>query len=238
MSDYGLYLNSHSIPLMQDAEHAQLDDMAYAWDSKRTPKQLPLSVSIKADSITDLKSKIDSIRSALNERTDKELALDLYDDRYWLARLRSFTGNIISPTLFQGKVDFICYDPNAYDNTETSSDYSIDADPKSVYEETGGTALIKPVYTLVAGEDLAGATIKVKNDNSSEEFIWAGNMSITDIFVIDVTRMYVTLEGASAMDGITQQQFPLLVPNTFNEIIVTGFGSLGTLNITYRSRYI
>jgi len=233
LSDYGLTVLSRETPISLSADSVQLQRTSFAGDSKVPPKQISLSVAVTAESVATLKSNLDIIQKYLNETTDKNLILDSLSDRYWLARFRSLTGTF-KGSLFRGSLDFVCHDPLAYSNTETSTDLTIDADPKTVSVTPGGSALIEPVFTLTADGNLVAVTIKVENHTLEQEIEWTGTVLDTQELAIDSANWIVYLQSVVSM-ATASGPFPLLTPGT-NSIIVTGFN--GNLNVKYRNRYV
>jgi len=241
LADYGLVVLNEGLPVNFEASSVQLENRGYSWNSVKVPRIITLDVAVVAASLTTLKSYLDSIKENLNYYNAQELKLDIFSGRYWNAKFQSFTGRIISPTYYSGQLVFKADDPAAFSTTETTSGpTNVDADPKSIYITPGGSASIRPVYTLTAGAQITTATIKMKNDNTSEEIEWGGGSETIDngeVLTIDCENWIVNLEGTADMDTV-DGQFPVLVPNTTNEIIVTGFGAAGTLTTVYRDRYI
>jgi len=183
--------------------------------------------------ITDM----DAIKLALNSREDEELSLDIYSDRYWLARFNAMFGNFSSPLSWDGTVRFICHDPMAYGNSAIDTAHTLDVeDPKTVVETTGGTGMIKPVYTLTAGEAIGEGDIKIENTDTEEELIWTGAVGNGNDLVIDAEHWLVTNNAVA--DMTVSGQFPRLLPGQANDIKVTGFGILGSMKIAYRNRYV
>lgn len=234
MANYGLGVIKSSISLEQSADAVQLDRRAWAHDSKVSPAKIDLSVVIQASSRATLLSYLDSIRRFLGDQQDASLELDSYSDRYWMARFQSINGEFQSPIAWMGDISFICYDPYAYSNIEYAYTYSIDDDPDTVDENTGGNALIEPVFTLTAIGNQPDITVVLRNDNTGEEIEWNGDLADGDVLVIDSSLWLVTLNDTPSMltvDG----KFPTLVPATTNLILISGF--IGNLNISYRNRY-
>lgn len=126
MSAYGLRLRTHEESFNQETPAVQLLDKAYGLNSLRPAGTITLDVAIYAANITTLKSYLDSIRSALNHREDKELKIDTFTDRYWLARCVGMEGSITTARIWQGMITFACHDPAAFDNDEEDSDHTID----------------------------------------------------------------------------------------------------------------
>ncbi len=235
---YGLIVTGHDISTEHRALSTQLLDKSHAGYSFRTPKSISLDVVVVGTSLTNLKSQLDNIRNILNEKASANLILDIQNDRYWLARFESFNGKYHSPLMFSGNLIFTCYDPLAYSVSELSHGHTLDVeDPKTIEETTGGTALIEPVYTFTAGDDITPATLKVKNLNLDEELTWVGNITTAQTLVVDVPRWIVELVGSASMSGVSGQ-FPRLLPGQVNNVKITGFGLLGTLNIKYRNKFM
>jgi hypothetical protein len=219
------------------AETVQLPDRAYAPYSRYQPKTLTLPVIVKASSSTQLKSYLDSIRRICGQLEEKKLIIDILSDRYWMARYEGITGQFVGQVAFDGELVFIADDPLAYAISRTSSDFNIDADPDTIEETVGGTAFAKPLFTFTAGEDLTDITLLIENIDTGEELQWEGSLSTGEELTIDVPLWIVKVEGTADMANVSGQ-FPRLIPGETNHIKVTGFGSLGTLNITYRDTYL
>jgi len=239
LSAYGLIVTSPSPALVGfiGADLIQLPDLSYATGSILPPKSLNLSVIVKAASSALLKSYLDSIKRICGQRQEKQLRLDILDDRYFLARYEGLNGRMISPYAFEGELVFSADDPLAFKLTETSSDFNINADPKTITEAVGGTAYVKPVYTITAGENHVGITLKIENTDTGEELQWEGDLANGEVLTIDVGLWVVKKEGTEDMADVSGQ-FPRLIPGEDNHIKVTGFSNTGTLNITYRERYL
>ena len=236
LESYGLVVNSKNIPFTQETQLVQFQERAYAGKSKAIARTISLPVSVTATSWTTLKSQLDTIFGILNLREDAELILSPDTGRYFLARLDSIDGKIMSPTLWQGQLSFICQKPFAYAVTPFDTTYPVNADPKTIILTVAGSANTDPVYTLTAGANLTGVTIKLKNTTTNFELCWTGNMLNTDTLEIDCEFWIVELEAVASMSTVTGK-FPYLVPG-INSIQVTAFGVLGSLRVQYRARYI
>jgi phage-related protein len=238
LSAYGLTImeSGAALAALLSAELSQGQDRAYASNLIAPPKSLPLDVIIEAVDQATLISYLDSIKRICAQREPKQLILDIMDDRYWTARFEHLTGQYLSPCVFRGELLFSADDPLAYDVSETSSDFNVDADPKTVTETVGGTGYVKPLFTLTAGEELSDITLLVENTDTGEELQWEGSLSNGEVLTIDSARCIVEKEGVADMATVSGQ-FPRLLPGENNHIKITGFGSLGSLNITYRNAY-
>ncbi len=240
LSTYGLKVLQRNLPVKLSSTGIQLRDKSISARSQYPPKMISLSVVIEGDDAGDINDKLDSINLVLNKDVDKQLRLETTDEleeRYWNARFVALTGELEVPELWRGTLEFICYDPCAYAIEETSSDFNIDADPKTVEETPDGTAFIEPVYTLTAGEALNDITLTVENLTTGEEIQWEGSLANGEELEIDCVNWIVKKEGVADMADVSGQ-FPRLLPGETNYIQVTGFSNTGTLNITYRARYL
>ena len=234
LSIYGLTVTNQNLDIFKQVPDAvQLTNKAYGFGDTRIPKSADIKITVTGTTRDDVKSKLDSIKSVLNERDSKHLVLDTQADRYYIARFVSLDGAFVFPMVFAGTLSFICYDPLAYSVNETSSDFSIDANPKTIIETAGGTAYIEPVFTLVADADLTG-TIKVENLETLEELQWTGSLATGEDLEIDVENWIVKKTGTPDMATVSGQ-FPRLLQGS-NQIKITAFS--GSLNITYRNRYV
>lgn len=240
MSAYGLTVMTHDASnLAQENESQLIQDLSWPFRPKKPPKPITLQVSVKAADRATLKSYLDSIKQVITTEIPCNLILDSLDNRYWLAKMESVSKGFHGPKLWQGTIIFKADDPVAYATSETSSDFSIDADPKTVNEAVAGTGYVSPVYTLTAGEDLTDATIIVANLTTDETLTWEGSLSNGEELAIDVAHWIVKVEGVASMSGLdSTSKFPRLAPGETNQIRITGFSTTGSLNITYRERYL
>jgi len=242
LADYGLTaLLSSPIPWMPPLKHG---DTGAHWRTYQSytellPREITLDCIVTAADRATLISYLDSLSLLLSPTNDeKKLQLDFPTGRYWNAKVsQGVLWEPVSQDTAMGSISFICSDPRAYDDDQTSSPFDIDADPDTVVETTGSTASIEPVYTLTAGENLVAVTIKLANVTTDEELQWTGSLANGEVLEIDVPNWIVNKEGAASMATVTGQ-FPRLAPGAANTLTVTGFSTTGTLNITYRNRFL
>ena len=235
LSDYDLsVISSNFFEFSQSLPYTQLQDYTLIGGYKRNALGLKIKVVIQGTNAADVISNLDNVKKTLVSEEEKELILDSISTRYWNARLESLDGDFVANTVWQGTITFLCPDPLAYSTTETSSNFNIDADPKTITETMDGTAITKPVWTLTAGETLTDVTIKLENVTTDEELQWTGSLVDEDELEIDCKYWTVKKNGVSAMT-ITGE-FPRLIAGS-NSIKVTGLSTTGTLNITYRDSY-
>ena len=238
LAGYGMTITtSDLVNLSRGISTIQLPDKAYAGSATRPLKTLSIEVVVQGTSVADLYSKLDSIKQKLDIETDCQLIFDSLTTRYFNARLQDISGSKVSEKTWVGTITFLCADPLGYAVTPTTDHHHIDADPHTHTITTLGTGMIKPVYTLTAGDVLAGATIKIKNTTTSEEIIWIGTLAITDTLEIDVEHWIIKKNGTASMADVSGT-FPRLSPATNNTIVVTGFLTGGTLDTVYRNVYL
>jgi predicted phage tail component-like protein len=239
LSTYGLTLKSEmdALAVALDYNSVQLPDRSYVSRPQLPPKSLNFEVVVKATTSVLLQTYLDAIRRICAQLTDKPLILDVISDRFWEARFTGMSGQRIAPSVWEGTLSFVADDPLSYSTTQTSSDFSIDADPKTITESVGGTFRAKPLYTLTAGEALNDITLLVKNVTLDEELSWEGSLSNGERLTIDVPYWIVKVEGTADMADVSGE-FPGLVAGQTNYITITGFGSAGSLNIQYRDTYL
>jgi phage-related protein len=238
LGTYGLIVNNVNLSDFQQRAVSQLiQDISYAFQPKHPPKSIECQVSVEGSTRAVLDGYLDSIKALIVTDTAHEVILDCLPARYWLARLETLSGRYRGPRLWQGMLVFVADDPMAYDMSETSSDFNINSDPDTVEEITGGNGYILPVYTLTAGEALTDITLLVENLTTDEELTWEGSLGNGEVLTIDVEHWIVYNEGVADMDTVSGK-FPRLAPGVTNQIKVTDFSDSGTLNITYRNRYL
>ena len=240
LADYGLVVTHSNLPDFRQQHDSQLiQDISYGFRSKRPPKIVTVDVDVIASTRATLDGYLDSIKLAVVSEVAKALKLDIVTDRYWNAKKTYFDGNYMSAGVWKGAMSFTADDPMAYDNTPVSSPHVINASPKTVIEAVGGTGIVLPVYTLTAGEVLTDVTIKVENLSIDEELQWTGSLASGGVLAIDVPNWVVKKEGVADMATFSGK-FPRLAPNMANSIKVTALYSAvaGSLNITYRNRYL
>lgn len=240
LSAYGLKVLNFDIPnFAQQSESQLIQDISYGFQPKRPAKVIVIDVAITGADRSTLDGYLDSIKRILVSETAKALKIDAITDRYWNAKLEALSGYYNGATYWGGTVTLRADDPMAYDNSETSSDHSINADPKTVVEAVGGTGTVLPVYTLTAKENLGAVTIKLENLSLDEELQWDGSLTTDDELEIDVANWTVKKNGTEDMADVSGK-FPRLAANLNNSIKVTGLYSsvAGELNITYRKRYL
>jgi phage-related protein len=235
MSAYGLRPRAYGEPFSQDTPSVQLLDRAYPLGSLRPARPISLDVVIAAVDFSTLLSYLDSIKSALNQRTDKVLKIDSITDRYWNVRFVDMVKSKMTAKTWEGAINFIANDPAAYDNSATTSGpTTIDADPHEVTLTVAGTEKTFPVYTLTADATLTATTVGIENEATGEKIEWTGDLVATDVLVIDTATCLIKLNGVEDMLTV-EGEFPSLLVGS-NILNISGFS--GAITTVYRKRYV
>lgn len=240
MSAYGLRVTLPGVNLLRQlTSHVQLPDRGYAFRPMREPRYIVVECIVTGTSLANLDVNLDAIKRVLTHIEPKKLIFDALATRYFNAVLESFEGEYLLATSFKGVISFICPDPLGYGiDPEISHNHDIDTAPSTTVDEvTEGTGYIEPVYTLTAGDVLTTATIKIEHIAGNEELQWIGSLAIGEELEIDVANWMVKKEAVASMATVTGR-FPRMLPNTTNQIKVTGFLTNGSLNIKYRNTYL
>ena len=234
LAAYDLVLTRLDPSMQMAAESYQMLRRSYAPESTAPPKELVLGMFITGTTMAATEAKLDSIKAVLNRTRDGRLVLGTQTDRYWNARYAGLDGAWNGPLLFEGTISFTAHDPMAYAVTGIDVTHAVDADPKEISLTVLGSGDAEPEYILAAGAAW-DSSLTLENAALGMTFTWTGVMTSGQRLTINAKTWYASLEGASAMSG-AGGQFPVLRPGS-NLLVVTGFGSLGTLRIKYRARY-
>jgi putative phage tail component, N-terminal domain len=237
LSLYGLILNrSENNRTSFNRNTIQLDTRAFASRGKREALQIDTDFTIIGTNLSDSQAKLANIKRVLTTVETGELIFDNMPDVYYNASLSQLDCQRLGHKDLIGTISFLCADPYGYSTIETDQTDNITTDPKAVTVTVGGSALTLPVYTLTAGGSLSGP-ISVKNNDTGEELVWDSSMVSTDELEIDTEHWIVKKNGTASMTDVSGQ-FPRLLPGQDNHIVVTGFGTTGTLQTVFRSRFI
>jgi phage-related protein len=135
---------------------------------------------------------------------------------------------------WEGTIVFYAADPCAYKNTADSNNHTIATDPDEITETNGGTAAVRPVITITSDADHGETTVTITSVTTGEALAWTGTFDTDDVLEIDCEEMVVKLNGTVDMLEV-EGEFPQLLPGS-NTIDTDGF--TGTLNFTYKDRYL
>jgi len=138
---------------------------------------------------------------------------------------------------FEGIITFRCADPIAYSDTLSSVSFPVTATPTTVFAAVGGSAFIRPVYTLTSSVALSLRTITFANNTTGQAITWTGALGANTPLVIDSALWLVQVGGTPSMATVAGQ-FPQMAPGTANQLRVTNFGTSGTLAVSFREAYL
>jgi predicted phage tail component-like protein len=259
LSTYNLIVTAHNMPGVRETTVARVENKGIAGNARLVPANLSFEVIIQGTSVSNVMGLVDSIKAVLNTGETAVLTVGLLSDRYWMAKFVSMIGDLVAQKYWRGTISFLAPDPLSYGTTEEDSDYDlltdwypllvgglmspieylilIDVDPCETEITPVGSAVVSPVFSLTAGEDMAGITVSLQNEETSEEITWTGTIVEDEVLEIDTENWTVKLEGGLDMANVSGD-FPTLLHGTANTIIVTGFGTLGSMNVVYRERYL
>jgi len=208
---------------------------AYDFAAQYEAREFRLECFISAPSHAQLMDRLASVARLLDvTRGPRALILDTIPDRYWLARVSDVIQVAAGALNAEFTVSLVCAEPFAFSLTETVSTHTIDADPKTVLENPGGSAPVAPVYELTPNIPISG-TIRLGNITSNQEVLWMGVLAAGDRLTIDAERYLVKKNDLDSMASVSGS-FPRLNPDVDNELRVMGM--TGTLKVTYRARYL
>lgn len=239
LETYGLHCGYPDLGWQQEVNVEQLAKGGHAYNTEWPSKEITVVCDVSAANITALFTALQNINNILKSDSECALSFDILSGLYWMARCTGFVPSKLSPVNAVCLATFLATKPFAYSTTETNSTHNIDANPDTITEAAGGNWEASPVYTLTAGETLSGATIVVNNTTTGESVTWDGSMVNSDELEIDVANEVVKLNGTVSMSGMDKDSvFPRLAPGVNNSITVSGFGTLGSMDIDYRNRYL
>ena len=218
----------------------------YSFDTEQKALEIEFEAYCDTESMATLWALLDQLKVILDPLKG-EKNLYVFADRYWPAKRvgdfdleRFHCSGIIRWTM-------LCSDPHAYAVEETDSEHTIAESPAAVYEQTGGTAYINPVYIITPDVEISGITLA--NVTTDEEITWEGTVGgggggyYADYSKLRIDTEHFLIEAwdgdewVVVMDGYTGGTFPRLRPDYNNHLIITGMES-GTLEIVYRDRYL
>ncbi len=235
-------LRVSDIPFMPPTrnEFLEVGHRAYDFGGYLKPRTIRVSAMVEGSSSADLRGNLDAISRVLNPQLGlQNLVLDFPNDsRYWSARVSApVVWKPISPTVVFGTITFIAPDPCAYSDTLTTTSEVITASPQTVeVTPTGSTAYVYPIYRILMSDDLDD-DVTIENDNTGETLTITGGWNDTDTYNFDASDMTCDSLVSGYITEITGQ-WPYLVPNVENDIIVTGLANDATVSVVFRNRYL
>lgn len=217
---------------------------------KTESRRIQVSCIVEGSSISDLQSKLDTIKRLLNpDNGSKAFYLDAMSDRMWYGQLATrIEAQVIGAVAARLLLVFDCADPLAYATSLTTQTVTVSADPHSfnvpASSTVAGSVEALPVWT-VRNTDAASATgVAVENTTRSETISVAYTVPTNAYVRIDTARELVeySADGTTwtpIMSAIITAPlyWPKLTPGVANACKVHGL-TAGTLAISYRARYL
>lgn len=255
-SSYGLYVMDIETQLMAPPR-LDMQDVAQGWGAAAAcrnygVKEFSLHCAASGTSASNLRTKLDALRLLLNPMNgEKALKFDDFEsDRFWYAFLSSeIPASVRGASWIEFDLSFIAPDPRAYSTTETDLDFTIETDPdaftlKAAGVAVGGTAEIEPVWTITNSSGGAVSSVRLSNATTLEAVLCTTSLANGNLLRIDRARWAVekSTDGGSTYTSVisatsSESVPPSISPGETNAVTVTGL-SAGTLNATYRERYL
>ena len=206
------------------------------------PRAIEFSVIVEGTSATDLKTKLDAIAVALNERADCVLKFDYISTRYWNARFLGLDASLVNACTAQLALSFVASDPFAYavtGSTDNSNTITLVAGD-TVTVTVGGTAFAYPTLVFTANATIT--QVVIENDATDDRLEWTGTLASGDALRVNCDPRTLLVEKkpsggeyAASMSGV-EGRHPYFLPNTDTDLIIYGF--TGTLDISWRNRFL
>ena len=211
---------------------------------------LTVPIIIEGSSNDDLDDKLDALRLLVNPRLgDRSIRFDHQNDRYYLGRIKGdIEFEYIGPNHATATLQFVCADPLAYANSETTQSVTIDETPEgAAVPATGvvaGTEYAKPVWTIRNTSGSSVSSITVNNATTGEAAACTYTIPNNHYVRFDTARerLQYSADNSTYTDIMsylsnTYKLFPRLAPGVANTITIGGLTG-GTLTITYRARFL
>jgi len=218
------------------------------------PREIEIPVEIEAATRAALGTRLDSIRGViLGNRQKQTLQFDdeVHNDRYWevLPGAAPIRLTPLGPLAVEGILSFVAPDPIAFDTSEETPSYTINADPKTFNIPTsgsvGGNHDTFPVYVFTINSG-APTQIKIDNTTAGTSLTWAKAIAAGNKVRIKTAPNAMTVElstdgGTTWSVEMTSLQaassFPFLKAGVVNAMNVEGLMD-ATLDLTYRQRWL
>ncbi len=156
------------------------------------PKEIEVSIVVRATSQSDLRTKIRSIAAWLYTDDVKPLVFSDEPDKTYQAIISGDTNIDEILNIGEGTLKFICPDPFAYGQAKTLS--LPGSTPQFNY---GGSVETYPIFTV----NITGSILEWKVTNSKGEFTKVtDSFKAGDVVVVNTHTGKVTLNGATRMN--------------------------------------
>jgi len=259
---YNLRVEDYTIPFLANpifATHQTAQGDVQFTSVNTAEKAIILNCYISGTSQTDLRTNMESVLQRMNPiLTDKTLLIDKVPDRRFVGRV----SNISAPEI-KGMWGFTftitiqaMSESQATSETNTSQAIATDPDTLTFSSITGNVSRIPAEFYVrnETGASLISSTIVISNDTTNESITWIGTLNDdhwlrfgnidalgrfeSSISVSDGNGADPEAETySSVLSGYDSGDWLRLKGGVDNDITVAGV-STGTLEITYRGRYI
>lgn len=263
-SDYGVTVNLEKFELLLKAQ-ADVQSVPYgfagtSWGTHYPPKNITLPCWLVGTSWQDTKRKARNLSYLLNKNRLVALRLEdldflQWDDAttssvYWLVRYMGGAPSNIYGMGLTFDLEFIAPDPRAFTVSETTQSVSLSGNTNFNVPASGVVqGNVEPDVTWIVKPTGSGATspLVLTNTTRDEAITWGNTLTTAQWLRF---RAHATLEkvdrssdsGASYTEQMGSlmagSRFPKLDPNAQNACSITGVASTGTLDISYRARYL
>lgn len=251
---YGLTIVGEEMDFLLSTQ-SDVQDVPYgyggaSWGAHHPGKVFNLSCVLKGDNWEDVKAKIDAINLKLDLNRLAALRFDMWNDRYWLARMTGRSKPVICSGGAQFDLEFTAPDPRAYSTTETTQTVSLSSGTNTFSVPASGVlaGTAEPDVVWLAKPTGSGSTnpLVLTNSTRDEALTYAAALSSSEWLRITASARQekaekttdsganYTASNASLQSG---SRFPKLNPGVANSCTLTGCAGSGSLVITYRARY-
>lgn len=212
-------------------------DGVYSFKPNYQPRLFRLDCLLKATSRAAALAQMQLLATLLHaDGVAKQLIFDDQPDRYFLAELQGDPTATLDMLSGEFSIELVCNDPFGYGIAEIDNVYTISTDPQQFIENPGGTCFVEPVYIIIPSVAWSG-TLTLGNIETDQQLAWTGALTTSQLLEIDVKRQVVKVNSSPSMSGFgVSSVFPKLLSAVDNHIEVGGI--LGSLEVTYRARYL
>jgi predicted phage tail component-like protein len=213
-------------------------------------RKLSFDCIVTGSSNDDLDDKLDAIRLLTDPRGgDKSIRFDHQNDRYYLGRLDgAIDFDYVGPNSARMTLEFMCANPSAYANSETTQSITVDASPDTnLVPATGtvaGTDYAYPVWKIQNTSGGALSSVRISNTTTGEVIESTYALPNGHYLRFDSSRQRLesstdNTTWTNRMTNINSNytRFPRLKPAVANSIEITGANGCA-LTVTYRARFL
>lgn len=191
------------------------------WGARR----IHIEAIVQGTSHADMLENYANVLRFVGQRVTKQLKFESDTSKYYNAKIQNWDYETVGATSRLLTLDFICFDPAAYDSSEDSENDVAGV----ITAAAGGNTTAYPTFAITT----PGATVTITHDVSGNVLTWSGSASTLTITTEPGNKLVV--EGATPKMANVSGGWPFLVGAVTNKFTITGAASS---SITWRSRYI